>query len=68
MIKNKGIFLILAVLLMMPSCSAVKGMFGKKKKQKVVDTRSPIEKFFKEKTDTKVGLFTIHSSKGKYYF
>lgn len=68
MIKNKGIFLILAVLIMMPSCSTVKSIFGKKKKQKVVDTRTPIEKFFKEKTDTKVGLFTIHSSKGKYYF
>lgn len=68
MTKIKSIFIILAVLLIMPSCSSIKGMFGKKKNQKVVDTRTPIEKFFKDEVNTKIGLFTIHSSKGKYYF
>ncbi len=65
--SNLIIFLIIGFMLG-TSCSSGKGLFSKKKKKTVVqDTRTPIEKFFKDIPTIQKGLFTIYNSKGKYY-
>ena len=69
MMRNKVIFACCgALLLVSTGCSTVKKILGKKKKEVVADTRTPIEKFFKDKPSTQQGLFTVHNVKDKYYF
>ena len=66
--KIFNVCLVVSLVFSLGACSSVKKIFKKKKKTTVVDTRTPIEKFFKDEKQTQTGLFTVHSSKGKYYF
>ncbi|MBO7200368.1 MAG: zinc-dependent metalloprotease [Bacteroidales bacterium] len=66
--KISNIIFIALVFSLGTSCSTVKNIFSKKKETKKVDTRTPIEKFFKDKPQTQDGLITVHADKDKYYF
>ena len=66
--KISNIIFITLVLLLGTSCSTMKSIFSKKKEAKKVDTRTPIEKFFKDKPQTQNGLMIVHADKDKYYF
>lgn len=66
--KISSIIFITLVLLFGTSCSTVKNIFSKKKESVKTDTRTPIEKFFKDKPQTQDGLITVHADKDKYYF
>lgn len=65
--KIVNILLVVSLFIGGSSCSTVKRIFSKKKVVKV-DTRTSIEKFFKETPITQNGLITVHASKDKYYF
>ena len=66
--KISNIIFITLVLLFGTSCSTVKNIFSKKKESVKTDTRTPIEKFFKDKPQTQNGLMIVHADKDKYYF
>lgn len=66
--KISSIIFITLVLLFGTSCSTVKNIFSKKKESVKTDTRTPIEKFFKDKPQTQNGLMIVHADKDKYYF
>lgn len=66
--KISSIIFITLVLLFGTSCSTVKNIFSKKKESVKTDTRTPIEKFFKDKPQTQNGLIIVHADKDKYYF
>lgn len=65
--KIVNILLVVSLFIGGSSCSTVKRILSKKKVVKV-DTRTSIEKFFKETPITQNGLITVHASKDKYYF
>jgi hypothetical protein len=64
--KISNIIFITLVLLLGSSCSTVKNIFSKKKETTKTDTRTPIEKFFKDKPQTQNGLIIVHADKDKY--